>query len=229
MAAKQASIVRPSQTGQAPQEFVEHPHFEDLPLFGGHVCQCSHANQDRAKLAAKLCQVMQACAVVPKDKANAEQNYKYVSSDAILTKANAAFVDAKLVTVCKIDVLDRQLRTTRSGAVWELVTSKCTLILIDSETGASIESEGIGQGYDSSDKAFSKAQTQSKKYALMLMLNISTGDDPEGCSLGGADEEPIVCKHCGDQADYASIGSYEGQAVKIYRCQKCKKETRVKA
>ncbi|HQI67846.1 MAG TPA: ERF family protein [Methanothrix sp.] len=227
MAAKQQTIMKPQEA--APQEFIpHHPPFDGMPLFcDSHPSQCSHSNPDLAKLAAKLCQVMQTCAVVPKDKANADQGYKYVSSDAIIGKVNQALVEAKLATVCRLDVLDRQPRTTRTGGVWELVTTKCTLSVIDSETGALIESEGIGQGYDSSDKAFSKAQTQAKKYALMLLLNISTGDDPEGFCI--VDEEPIVCKHCSSMAEYSTVSEFEGQRVKVYHCQKCKKDTRVKA
>lgn len=197
-----------------------------------HSCQCNHSNpanqgQDRAKLAAKLCKVMQACAVVPKDKNNAQQHYKYASSDAILEKANPAFVAAGLATVYEISVLDRQLRTTSSGAVWELVTARARLTIIDSETGATIQTDGIGQGYDPSDKAFSKAQTQSRKYALLLALNISTGEDPE--SFEQTDKalvQPVPCFKCRGPAVYIKDEDFEGKPVKVFFCEKCKKETR---
>lgn len=227
MAAQQQTI---APEGHPAHSTGPQPEIDDLysinPFAPSIGCQC---NQARAKLAAKLIQVMAACAVVSKDKANSEQNYKYVSSDAILAKVNGALVGAKLATVCQMDVIDRQPRTTRSGAVWELVTVKCILSIIDSETGVQINSEGIGQGYDSSDKAFSKAQTQSKKYALMLMLNISTGDDPESFSQAEAEEEPTICKHCGQAAEFKAAKEFEGQTVKVYCCPKCKKETRLKA
>jgi hypothetical protein len=203
----------------------------ELPEPANQSCQCNHSTpsgQDLAKLAAKLLKVMAACAVVPKDKQNPDQGYKYVSSDAILSKANHAFVEAGLATVCRLEVMDRQPRTTRSGAIWELVTTKCTMTLIDSESGALVESEGIGQGYDGNDKALSKAQTQAKKYALMLMLNISTGDDPESTALDVAEELPIKCKHCKGDAVFDSISEFEGKQVKVYICLKCKKETREK-
>jgi len=165
---------------------------------------------------------------VPKDKKNPDQNYKYTSSDAVLGKVNRALSGAGLATVCHIDILDRRDRTTRSGAFWELTTVKCRITIIDTETGASIESEGVGQGFDSSDKAFSKAQTQAKKYCLMLMLNISTGEDPEGTALDVDEEAPAKCKHCGETAFFDSECEFEGNAIKVYVCQKCKKQTRVK-
>ena len=187
-------------------------------------------SQDLASLATKLLKVMKACAVVPKDERNAAQKYKYVSSDAVLKRVNGALVDAGLATVCSMEILDRQPRTTNSGGTWELVTVRAKLTIIDSETGASIDSEGIGQGFDGGDKALSKAQTQGRKYAWLLALNISTGEDPEMDSLTDrVQEPPAQCKHCGGPAIHVDDDEYEGQKILVYACAKCKKETRVRA
>ena len=229
MAAKQQTIMKPQEA--APQEFVPHPHFDDLPLFcDSHSNQCSHSNPDLAKLAAKLCKVMSECAFVPKDKDNTQQKYKYASSDAILSKVNPALVSAGLATVCNLEVLDRQPRTTMNGGMWELVTVRARISIIDSETGARIDTDGIGQGYDASDKAMSKAQTQARKYALLLALNISTGDDPE------ADEKtdksqvpPAPCRNCRGPAVFIRDDEFEGKPLKVYYCEKCRKETRLQA
>jgi len=205
--------------------FIPHDHPGEAPL--RQPCQCSQSAQDRAKLAAKLCAVMKACAVVPKDKKNEQQRYKYASSDAILEKANPAFVAAKLATVCSLDILDRQPRTTNTGGMWELVTVRARITIIDSETGAMMETEGIGQGYDGGDKALSKAQTQARKYALLLALNISTGDDPEADERTDKAQVPAeTCRKCGGPAGYTGNGDFEGQPVKKYYCEKCKTETR---
>ena len=192
------------------------------------------SSQDLAALATRLLKVMKACAVVPKDEKNAAQHYKYVSSDAVLKRVNGALVDAGLATVCAMEVLDRQPRTTNSGGTWELATVRAKLTIIDSETGASIDSEGIGQGFDGGDKALSKAQTQARKYAWLyawlLALNISTGDDPEADSLTDrVQEPPVLCKHCGGPAVHVDDDEYEGQKVLVYACAKCKKETRLRA
>lgn len=209
-------------------EFTQHDHPGETPA--SLPCQCSQPASDLAKLAAKLCKVMAACAVVPKDKQNTQQRYKYASSDAILEKANPALVAAKLATVCSLEILDRQPRTTNTGGMWELVTVRARITIIDSETGAMMETEGIGQGYDGGDKALSKAQTQARKYALLLALNISTGEDPEADERTDKAQMPgIACKHCHAMAGYDRIEDFEGQSVKVYCCPTCKKETRVKA
>lgn len=196
-----------------------------------HVCRCSSESArdpgDLAKLAAKLCKVMAECAVVPKDKDNAQQKYKYASSDAILAKVNPALASVGLATVCELEVLDRQPRTTTSGGMWELVTVRASITIIDSETGAKIDTDGIGQGYDASDKAMSKAQTQARKYALLLALNISTGDDPEADEKSDkAQVPPAICKKCKGPAAFIKDEEFEGKPVKIYFCEKCRTETR---
>jgi hypothetical protein len=190
----------------------------------------NHSNPsgpDLAKLAAKLLKVMQACANVPKDGQNKAQGYKYASSDAILGKVNPALVAAGLATTCNLEVLDRQARTTNSASMWELVTVRARITIIDSETGATVETDGIGQGYDGGDKALSKAQTQARKYALLLALNISTGEDPEADEkTDRAEILAVPCFKCRGPAAYLKDEDFEGKPVKIYFCEKCRKETR---
>ena len=222
---KQIATITGQKTAM-PDHIVETNEMVEAP--SRHSCQCTGA-QNLAALAAKLLKVMETCASIPKDKQNAAQKYRYVSSDAILGRVNRALVDAKLATVCSLDVIDRQPRTTNTGGMWELVTVRARLTIIDSETGASIESEGIGQGYDGGDKALSKAQTQARKYAWLLALNISTGDDPEADSMTDRVQEPAVrCKHCGEPVLHVDDDEFEGMKVKVYACAKCKKETRIK-
>jgi len=182
---------------------------------------------DLAGLAAKLCTVMAACRIVSKDKENSQQRYKYASSDAVLEKVNPALTEAGLATVCNLEVLDRQTRNTSSGSTWELCTVRARITIIDTTTGASIETEGIGQGYDGGDKSLSKAQTQAKKYAWLLALNISTGEDPEADERTDRAQVPAeICKKCGGPAGYIGDGDFDGKPVKKYFCEECRIETR---
>jgi len=216
------------QMPHLPEQIREAAYHQELPI---HHCQCHSepAAKDLAALATKLLKVMKACAVVPKDKQNAKQGYKYASSDAILEKVNPALCEAGLATVCRLEILDRQPRTTGAGAIWELVTVRARITIIDTATGASIESEGIGQGYDGGDKSLSKAQTQAKKYAWLLALNVSTGEDPEGDERTDRAQEPAaICKKCKGPAAYTNDDEFEGQKIRVYFCEKCKHETRVK-
>jgi len=116
----------------------------DYSYRSGSLQRCNPG--DLAKLAAKLCKVMKTCAVVPKDKQNPQQHYKYASSDAILERVNPALVEAGLATVCQVEILDRRDRTTSTGAIWELVTVRVRLTIVDAETGEFMESEGSRPG-----------------------------------------------------------------------------------
>ena len=69
--------------------------------------------------------------------------------------------------------------TNAKGNVEHQVTVGINITLIDSESGESIDLYGIGTGQDAGDKAVMKAETAAIKYAYLLSMAISTGDDPE--------------------------------------------------
>ena len=117
---------------------------------------------------------MSALSNVPKDKFNQGEGYKYLSSDALLDRINPACVKLGLATVVDTELLDWREKTTKSGMIWQIVSVKVTVTIIDSDSGEFLQTQGIGGGQDAGDKAFSKAQTQGRKYAFMLAMNIST-------------------------------------------------------
>ena len=51
--------------------------------------------------------------------------------------------------------------------------------LVDRDSGEEVILKGLGNGQDNGDKAVAKALTSAMKYAYMMSLAISTGDDPE--------------------------------------------------
>lgn len=63
-------------------------------------------------------------------------------------------------------------------------------MLLDAETGETVTITGLGSGQDSGDKAVMKAQTAAIKYAYLLSMAISTGDDPEA-DIKTDQEKPI--------------------------------------
>lgn len=137
----------------------------------------TQANQP-SKIAAKLVQVMKACAYVQKDAENKEQRYKYVSAAAVLEKVNAALVEANMVSIPEFSVVSEKDKPTAKGAVWQLVTVQCKLLIIDADSGEAVTVVSLGTGTDPGDKASAKAQTMAIKYAWLTALNIETGDEP---------------------------------------------------
>lgn len=133
-------------------------------------------------IAAKLTKIMQACSYVQKTGYNDFHKYKYATAAAVLEKANESMVENGVASIVRPEIIEFRDVTTAKGATEHLATVKTTVTLIDCESGETIDLIGIGSGQDSSDKAIMKAQTAALKYAWMMSLNISTGDDPEADS-----------------------------------------------
>jgi ribosomal protein L40E len=134
------------------------------------------------KLAAKLLDVMHECSYVQKNGKNQFHGYKYATSADVLEKVNQSFVKHGIISLAKPELFDLTDVTTLKGNIEKLATIQMTITLMDVETGETFEIIGIGSGQDAGDKAVMKAETAAIKYAYMLTLNISTGDDPEADS-----------------------------------------------
>lgn len=130
-------------------------------------------------IAAKLTKIMKDCAYVQKTGVNEFHRYKYAKAAAILEKANDSMVENNVSSKVMPKLIDFRDVITAKGATEHLATIEITVTLIDNDSGESLDIVGMGSGQDSGDKAIMKAQTAALKYAWMMSLNISTGDDPE--------------------------------------------------
>lgn len=137
-------------------------------------------------IAAKLVNIMAECSHVVKAGINDFHGYKYATAADVLEKVGAALVKHKVVAITNPELVRFEKTVNSKGKEENLATVKTTLRLVDSESGETIEACGWGSGQDIGDKAVMKAQTASLKYAWMLLLQISTGDDPEADA--GVDE-----------------------------------------
>ncbi|OUO47997.1 ERF family protein [Megasphaera sp. An286] len=170
------------------------------------------------KLAKKFIDVMKECSYVEKNGTNTYHNYQYATSADVLAKVNASLVKHGIASVAVPELLDMADVTTAKGNAEKLATIQMQITLIDTESGETFTIVGIGSGQDSGDKAVMKAETAAIKYAYMLSLAISTGDDPEAdlqTDLATAQQkrqtntnpaapvkpvskaQPLVCADCG--------------------------------
>lgn len=131
------------------------------------------------KLAKKFIEVMKECSYVEKNGTNTYHNYQYATSADVLAKVNASLVKHGIASVAVPELLGMVDVTTAKGNTEKLATVQMQITLIDTESGETFAIVGIGSGQDSGDKAVMKAETAAIKYAYMLSLAISTGDDPE--------------------------------------------------
>lgn len=137
-------------------------------------------------IAQKLVLIMAECSHVTKDGFNDFHKYSYASAAGVLEAINAALVKHKVASVVTPAILNSFDVTNAKGNIEHQVTVGCNILLIDSESGESIDLYGIGTGQDAGDKAVMKAETAAIKYAYLLSMAISTGDDPEADT--GVDE-----------------------------------------
>lgn len=122
---------------------------------------------------------MNECSHVLKKGENNFHHYKYATSADVLEKVNASLVKNGICSIAVPELLNIVDVTNSKDNIERLATVKMNVLLIDKDSGETVTITGIGSGQDSGDKAVMKAQTAAIKYAYLLSLAISTGDDPE--------------------------------------------------
>lgn len=126
-------------------------------------------------IAAKLCAVARDCGYVQKDGANGFHKYRYASAAAILAHVNPSLARHGVAVVGT----NPTILSERGEGKERVVTVRMEVTVADVESGERATFAGLGSGQDAGDKAVMKAQTAATKYAWMVALSISTGDDPE--------------------------------------------------
>ena len=199
-------------------------------------------------IAKKLVLIMGECSHVAKDGFNDYHKYKYASAAGVLEAINAALVKHKVASVVTPAILSSFDVTNAKGNIEHQVTVGCNILLIDSESGESMDLYGIGTGQDAGDKAVMKAETAAIKYAYLLSMAISTGDDPEAdtktdensfaepqrtavtksAPAGNTtdsvmDEDVAVCSNCGKEIS-DKVFSYSMARYKRPLCMDCQKK-----
>lgn len=130
----------------------------------------------------KFLEVMKECNFVEKNGTNSYHGYKYTTCADVLHKVNASLVKHGIVSVAVPELISLTDVKTNKGNIEKLATVQVNISLMDADSDESLCITGIGSGQDSGDKAVMKAETAAIKYAYLLSLAISTGNDPEADS-----------------------------------------------
>jgi hypothetical protein len=134
----------------------------------------------QAALAERVAQASLAVATVAKDGRNKEQGYNYAKAEDVVAAARAALLAAGLVAEFECLGTEERPIKSRSGTDGLMVKATIVLTITDIETGAWWRRSAVGYGSDyPGDKAVYKAMTGARKYALIHLLGIALGDDPE--------------------------------------------------
>lgn len=173
------------------------------------------------KLAKKFIEVMKECSYVEKHGTNDYHGYQYATSADVLAKVNASLVKHGIASVAVPELLDMVDVTTAKGNTEKLATVQMQITLIDTESGETFAIVGIGSGQDSGDKAVMKAETAAIKYAYMLSLAISTGDDPEADALTDESAEAEMKSAKPSRSQQTNVMKPVSGKGKTLRCADC--------
>lgn len=130
-------------------------------------------NEDRAAVAAKLIRVMEAVGAIEKTQVNQHQKYKYRGIDDVYANLQPALRDVGLAIIPSVQSVETEIIPGDKGAMNKTMMV-VNYLLVDTDTGASIEASCAGEGFDKSDKATNKAWTAAFKYFVFQVLCIPT-------------------------------------------------------
>lgn len=119
------------------------------------------------------------------DVGNGNYAYKAVRDiDVVLAVKKAETKNGIISIPMKQELLNHEMiHTTNSKGIEstsfaDIVKMTVRIVNLDN-TGEFIEVESLGRGLDSGDKGFGKASTYARKYALLNVYKIATGNDPD--------------------------------------------------
>lgn len=137
-------------------------------------------SNNQRSLVRKLSEIMKAVGYVQKKGYNADQKYTFMQEADLLEAVREHFAEKNIMIFPRIlskDVLEAG-QTAKGAKKW-LTTIEMEFTIEDGDSGEQRIITSGGQGIDMGDKGIYKAITGCNKYAIVKLLQIPTGDDPE--------------------------------------------------
>lgn len=131
----------------------------------------------------RLHKIMQDVDYIQKEDKKVNNQYTFVSHDAVTAKCRKAFIENGVITVPTIVSHDKEwcVRKKDGKETTILLTTvqvKIDFINID-EPKEIVSTTSFGYGLDDQDKGLGKAYSYAVKYGYLKALGLETGDDPE--------------------------------------------------
>ena len=138
-------------------------------------------DNDKPKIYAAICAVMEDVGAVTKSKRNTQgAGFMYRGIDDVMNALNPAMAKHKVFTVPEILEQTREERLSKAGG--NLTYSFCKIkYTFYAEDGSSVSAVVIGEAMDSGDKATNKSMSIAFKYACFQVFCIPTEEmlDPD--------------------------------------------------
>ena len=138
----------------------------------------------------KLLNVMTDVRYIEKEKKTVNNQYRFVSHDAVTAATSEAFIKHGVyakprivkneITTIEVDRYNKFTQSTIKETNFVCsVEVEYDFINVENPDDRITGINGLGQGIDNQDKACGKAISYACKYALLKALGIETGDEPE--------------------------------------------------
>lgn len=146
--------------------------------------------ENKKNIYQKLLSVMTEVRYIQKEEKTVNNQYRFVSHDAVTAATSEAFIKHGVyakpriikseITTINVEKYNKHDKTTKNELSFVCnVEVEYDFINVDDPKDKICGINGLGQGIDSQDKACGKAISYACKYALLKALGIETGDDPE--------------------------------------------------
>jgi len=139
---------------------------------------------------AAILSVMKEVGAIAKTERNTQQGFDYRGIDQVYNRLHPLMVEHGIFTTSEIITSERFEKPTKAGGILHVAVMKMKYTFRAAD-GSSVDTEVVGEGMDSGDKASNKAMAIAHKYALCQAFMIPTQDmiDPDSESLGDETEE----------------------------------------
>jgi hypothetical protein len=143
-------------------------------------------SEDKRNIHQRMLAVMDEVKYIRKEDRTVNNQYTFVSHDAVVAKVRPSFI--KNGILMQTSIKERAQDGNRTEA-----TGVVRFINVDAPEDL-IECEFFGYGVDNQDKGPGKATSYLKKYAILTALMLETGDDPERDLIDHETTEEIEVK-----------------------------------
>jgi hypothetical protein len=131
----------------------------------------------------RILAVMAEVSYVQKEDKKVNNQYTFVSHDAVIAKLRPALIKHGIVVVPTVVDAKQEGNTT-------VCQYRVTFVNVDNPQDA-VTIDTLGYGVDPQDKGPGKAMSYAYKYAMLKLFCLETGDDPEKDSIN---REPAPAK-----------------------------------
>lgn len=130
------------------------------------------------KIFAAMSNIMAEVEPIAKGRKNLLQNYQFRGIDDIYNSLNKILAKHGVFTVSTILNHQREERQSNKGGtlIYSILHIRFTFFAVD---GSNVNTETIGEGMDSGDKASNKGMSAAHKYALLQAFCIPTDEDKD--------------------------------------------------